>query len=231
MIGKYQLKWIRLYLSINRGRWDNKMKLDEKGNVLVIVLLLVTMTLMSITVFMKMSIVNTDTLNRTERENVAVEIAEMGVDYYKWIYNNEYELGKTAVWDRKYREYENGKSNIYSNEDMSLYEKEQEVSYLLRKKQEELYTETLGKFRGLDTTEPIFEEDYLFKQRNKGVVNSSTLFNGVTNIVTVKGKSDGIYEGKEKSINYEFKFTLPDLGNYVTPDEKSKMKPEIRVKY
>ena len=194
---------------------------NEKGYALVIVLLVIIFIMIVSTVFMRGSISNVKQERIVDENNLAYTAAEMGMDYYKWLYINKFKAVRDGVWQEKKSAFENDILEIKKKKLSNILE-EKEIKNAARNRQEQMVDLLVtNHFLKLEETKPNTTDslNYLIQKPivYKKVENSDGLVVALIVQGIVKGKY-GIEVERIKNLDFKLLFDFPLLASVLSPD-------------
>ncbi|WP_303971296.1 hypothetical protein [Sporosarcina ureae] len=194
---------------------------NEKGYALVIVLLVIIIIMIVSTVFMRGSISNVKQERIVDENNLAYTAAEMGLDYYKWLYLNKFKAVRDGVWQEKKSAFENDVIAIKKKK-LSSIQEENEIKNAARNRQEQMIDLLVTKhFFKLEETKPNTTDslNYLIQIpiEYKKVENSDGLVVALIVQGIVMGKY-GMEVERIKNLDFKLFFDFPLLSSALSPD-------------
>lgn len=189
-----------------------KLRKNEQGYALVLVLLLIVFIAIVSAAFMKISISNAKQEQIVDKNNLSVVLAEMGVELYSNTYLNAYYVKKDSLLSKFKSDFESAKNKIANDKNIS------DKSAAIKKEHNILRQKTS------DQLSAYLEGVSL---PNASVPNNSSIkgqfeFDSENYIVLIHGTVFGDYnKGKLAKLTMNLSFEVPSLLNNKTDGEFS----------
>ncbi|ARD47047.1 hypothetical protein [Sporosarcina sp. P33] len=187
---------------------------NDKGYALVVVLLVIIFIMTVSVVFMRGSISNAKQERIVDENNLAYTAAEMGVDYYKWLYINKFRAERDKIWYDKKLAYESDKI-IINKKNITTLKKDEELKQAAKDRQNQMVDALINlHFNNLEKTRPDTTDSLHYKILEP--VNYSRIkdLNNRDVGLVVKGKVQGEYgreSKRKKELDFELIFDFPLL--------------------
>ncbi|PID15674.1 hypothetical protein CSV63_07815 [Sporosarcina sp. P34] len=187
---------------------------NEKGYALVIVLLVIIFIMIGSAVFMRGSISNAKQQRIVDDNNLAYTAAEMGVDYYKWLYINKFKAERGKIWSNMKLAYESDKVMI-NNKNITPEKKQEELKQAAKNRQNQMVDQLLNlHFANLEKTKPDTTDSLHYSILEP--VNYTRVKDSADRDIglLVKGKVLGEYgkgSKRAKNLDFELLFDFPLL--------------------
>ncbi|PID21425.1 hypothetical protein CSV61_09370 [Sporosarcina sp. P3] len=177
---------------------------NENGYALVIVLFAVVFIMITSAVFMRGSISNAKQEKIVDTNNLAYMAAEMGVDYYKWSYINEYNAIKKEIWKRYNDRFLAGKAVINNSKESN---KPEAIKNMAKQKRIDALEELYIKLREYNIAPvELAAENYKFIKRAVSVTRDTSEYS-----IEIIGDIDGKYNATVKPLEFTLRFVMPEF--------------------
>ncbi|PIC67866.1 hypothetical protein CSV71_03920 [Sporosarcina sp. P21c] len=211
---------------------------NEKGYALVIVLLVIVFIMILSAVFMRGSISNAKQQHIVDDNNLAYTAAEMGVDYYKWLYINKFKAERDKIWNDMKLAYESDKV-IINKKSITNEKKEEELKQAAKNRQNQMVDQLLNlHFNNLEKTKPDTTDSLNYSILEPIKYSRLTDTENRDVGLIVKGKVLGEYgkgSKRAKNLDFELMFDFPllvreGISNPPNNGENSLAIPVVNIK-